>query len=146
MAVQRSSWLHPTLQEACWRWVGTGTVVLAPAIVDTSALPTRHIRKGTEMQQEPTGTRWMALQVHSTRHIREVWQALGLHPGPGMMIISQELAKHPSVKHRVQNGWQLSEAFCLRYTPQIGIRTRVPGKQGQQIQARRKMRKVQVLS
>ena len=50
-----------------------------------------------------------------------------------MMIISQELAKHPSVKHRVQNGWQLSEAFCLRYTPQIGICTRVPGKQGQQI-------------
>ena len=87
-AVQRSSWLHPTLQEACLRWMGTGTVVLAPAIEDISALPTRHIHKGTEMQQEPTGTRWMALQVHSSRHLREVWQILGLHQGSGMMIIS----------------------------------------------------------
>ena len=116
-AVQRSNWLHPTLQEACWRWVGTETVVLAPAIEDTSALPARHIRKGTEMQQEPARTRWMALQVHNHKHLQEVWKVLGLHQGSGMMIISQELAKHPTVKHRIRDGWQLSEKFHLRYTP-----------------------------
>ena len=45
-----------------------------------------------------------------------------------MIIMSQWLVKHPSVRQRVKNGWQLSEEFSLRYTPQIGIRTQVIGK------------------
>ena len=122
-AIQRRRWLHPTLQEARWRWMGRGTVVLAPAMEDISSLPARHIRTGTEMQKEPTGTHWVALQVHSSRHLREIWQILGWHRGAGMIIISQWLVKHPSVRQRIKNSWQLSEEFCLRYTPQIGIRT-----------------------
>ena len=84
--------------------------------------------------------------VHSSRHLREIWQILGLHQGAGMIIISQWLVKHPSVRQRLRNGWQLSEEFCLRYTPQIGIRTRVLGKQGRQIRARSRVQRVHVLS
>ena len=91
-------------------------VVLVPAVEDISAVPARHIYKGAEMREEPAGTRWMALQVHSSRHLREVWQILGLHQGAGMIIISQWLVKHPSVQRRIRNGWQLSEEFCLKYT------------------------------
>ena len=110
--------------------MGTGTVVLAPAEENISSLPARHIHTGTEMQKEPIGTHWMALQVHSSRHLREVWQILGLHQGAGMIVILQWLVKHPSVRQKLtgRNGWQLSEEFCLGYTPQIGIRTRVPRK------------------
>ena len=63
-----------------------------------------------------------------------------------MLIISQWLVKHPSVQQRIRDGWKLSEVFCLRYTPQIGIRKRVPGKQERQIQASSRVQKVHVLS
>ena len=110
-------WLHPLLQELCWHWFGTHTVVLAPARHMTMFIPATHIREAHTLDEQASESAcsWMALHIHTHKDLRLVLQTGRFRcQDQGVLLIPQRMLGSATIRSLFRDArWKASSPFTI---------------------------------